>query len=216
MSTPTTAPDRYAGYDVAITPLKTGGRADVIVSNGDRTPASFSSTDIIGKFRAFFDQLALEAEQHADDPIAMVNALARMEALLADVRYVTGEIRGHTAKALSDAKVRRLTVEGVATMEASSTSERTNWQDHALLSRMLDEKYGALVCADHGEVVRPDDLADEILSWVRVQWRLTPIRDAGLDPDDYSTQPTNEDGTPLRTPTVTVKDNLVRRQQVTS
>ena len=211
----TTLPDRYSGYEVAVTPLKSGGRFDVVVSDGDRTPDAFASTDIVDRFRAFFDQLALEAEQHADDPIAMVNALARMEALLADVRYVTAEIRGHTAKALSDAKVRRLTVEGVATMEASSTSERTDWQDQALLTRMLD-RFGCddLVDRGTGALVATDVLAAEILSWVRVQWRLTPIRDAGLDPDDYSTQPTNEDGTPLRTPTVTVKDNRMRAQQV--
>lgn len=214
-TTPTTTPDRYAGYDVSIAPLKTGGRADVVVSNGNVTPAAFSSTDIVDQFRAFFDKLALEAEQHADDPVAMVNALARMEALLADVRYVTSEIRGHTAKALSDAKVRRLTVEGVATMEASSASERTDWQDRALLLAMLGAS-GNIANVDYstGEVLDHGPLVDEILSWFRVQWRLTPIRDAGLNPDDYSHQPTNEDGTPLRTPTVTVKNNSIRRQQV--
>ena len=208
--------ERY-GYDVAVTPLKSGGRSDVVVSNGDRTPSAFASTDIVSRLRVFFDQLAVEAESHADDPVAMVNALARMEALLADVRYVTAEIRDHTARALSAGKVRRITVEGVATMEASSASERTDWQDHALLTKML-ERHGcdSLIDSDTGEVVRSDALATDILSWVRVQWRLTPIREAGLDPDSYSTQPANEDGTPLRTPTVTVKDNLVRRQQVTT
>jgi hypothetical protein len=212
-NTPTT----LDSYDVAITPLKSGGRMDVVVSDANRTPESFTSTDIVDQFRAFFDKLALEAESHKDDPIAMVNALARMEALLADVRYVTAEIREHTATALSETKVRRITVEGVATMEASSSSERTDWQDHALLTKML-ERHGcdSLIDSDTGEVVRSDALATDILSWVRVQWRLTPIREAGLDPDSYSTQPANEDGTPLRTPTVTVKDNLVRRQQVTT
>lgn len=219
-TTPTTVPDRYVGYDVAVTPLKSGGRSDVVVSNGDRTPVAFASTDIVNQFRAFFDRLALEAEQHADDPIAMVNALARMEALLADVRYVTGEIRKHTADALNAEKVRRITVEGVATMEASSTSERTDWQDQALMTAMLNER----VAKDAGFLIEPTtglkipmgDLAAVMLSWFRPAWRLTPIRAAGLDPDDYSTQPTNEDGTPLRTPSVTVKDNLVRRQQITT
>jgi hypothetical protein len=212
-NTPTT----LDSYDVAITPLKSGGRMDVVVSDANRTPGSFTSTDIVDQFRAFFDRLALEAEAHAADPIAMVNALARMEALLADVRYVTAEIRKHTADALNAEKVRRITVEGVATMEASSTSERTDWQDRALLLAML-ERSSSVPNVDYntGEIVDHGPIADEILSWVRVQWRLTPIRDAGLDPDDYSQQPTNEDGTPLRTPTVTVKDNRMRVQQVAS
>jgi len=206
--------ERY-GYDVAVTPLKSGGRSDVVVSNGDRTPVAFASTDIVSRLRVFFDQLAVEAESHADDPVAMVNALARMEALLADVRYVTAEIRDHTARALSAGKVRRITVEGVATMEASSTSERTDWQDQALMTAMLNER----VAKDAGFLIEPTtglkipmgDLAAVMLSWFRPAWRLTPIRAAGLDPDDYSTQPANEDGTPLRTPTVTVKDNSLRK-----
>lgn len=219
-ATPTTVPDRYVGYEIAITPLKSGGRSDVVVSNADETPASFTSTAIVEQMRAFFDKLEAEAEARKDDPIAMVNALARMEALLADVRYVRDSIREHTANALSGAKVRRITVEGVATMEASSASERTDWQDQELMTAMLNER----VAKDTGFLIEPTtglkipmgDLAAVMLQWFRPAWRVTPIRDAGLNPDDYSHQPTDEDGKPLRTPTVTVKDNLIRRQQVTS
>jgi hypothetical protein len=200
---------------VTITPLKSGGRSDMVVSDGNETPASFSSTAIVDQLRAFFDKIEAEADARKDDPVAMVNALARMEALLADVRYVTGVIRDHTATSLSDAKFRRVTVEGVATMEASSASERTDWQDRDLLLAMLDRSTTVPnVDYNTGEIIDHGAIADELLSWFRVQWRLTPIRDAGLNPDDYSHQPTNEDGTPLRTPTVTVKDNVLRRQQI--
>lgn len=203
---------------IQLTPLKTGGRADWhVTSTPDTTglPVPFEQTDITTQLRRFFDALDAEAEQHKDDPVAMVNALARMEAVLADVRAVTATIRKHAAEALAANHVRRMTIDELATVEASSASERTDWQDRDLMVSMLLRALPPLVDSVTGEMVFAEDIADKVLSWVRVQWRLTPIRDAGLDPDDYSTQPTDEDGKPLRTPTVTMKDNLLRREGVT-
>ena len=203
---------------IAVTPLKTGGRADWHVSTSTETssaPAAFIDTDIVAQLRRFFDAIDLEAADRCDDPIAMVNALARMEALLADVRYVTNTIRKHTADALAEHKVRRITIDNVATMEATSEADRTDWQDQALTTDMLANAYPPLINSHTGEVVHVAALAETILSWMRPAWRLTPIRDAGLDPDDYSTQPKNEDGTPLRTPTVRVHDNTFRKDTIT-
>lgn len=212
----TDLPARLGGYEIAITPLKTGGRADVVVTNANETPDSFTSTAIVDQLRSFFDKLEAEADARKDDPIAMVNALARMEALLADVRYVTNTIRDHTATALNNQGIRRLTVEGVATMEGTSASERTDWQDKELMRDMLDTHgWDAIVNQHTGETWQSNEVAETILSWMRPAWRLTPIRDAGLNPDDYSHQPQDEDGKPLRTPTVRVHDNVLRKQQIT-
>ena len=205
---------------IAVTPLKTGGRADWHVSTSTETssaPAAFIDTDIVAQLRRFFDAIDLEAADRCDDPIAMVNALARMEALLADVRYVTNTIRKHTADALAEHKVRRITIDNVATMEATSEADRTDWQDQMLLGHMLTVAFGAkkMVSIGTGVTYDMDHLAEMILTWMRPAWRLTPIRDAGLDPDDYSNQPKNEDGTPLRTPTVRVHDNTFRKDTIT-
>lgn len=204
---------------IQLTPLKTGGRADWhVTSTPDTTglPVPFEQTDITTQLRRFFDALDAEAEQHKDDPVAMVNALARMEAVLADVRAVTATIRKHAAEALAANHVRRMTIDELATVEASSASERTDWQDRKLVQDMLVANVGErLVDASTGNIWTAQDLSAELLTWFRVQWRLTPIRDAGLNPDDYSEQPTDEDGKPLRTPTVTMKDNLLRREGVT-
>lgn len=201
--------------DVMLTPLKSGGRMDAIVRNGNETPAAFESTAIVDRLRAFFAELEAEAEQRKDDPVAMVNALARMEALAADVRYVTSTIRAHAAQALHDQKVRRMTIEGLATVEASTTTERTDWQDTELLTDMIAQHFGdQVVSTESGNIWTAPEIAEQILMWFRVQWRLTPIRDAGLDPDDYSTVPTDEDHKPIRFPTVSFKENVLRKQQV--
>jgi hypothetical protein len=40
---------------------------------------------------------------------------------------------------------------------------------------------------------------------------MTAVRQAGLDPDNYCRVQTDDDGKPVRTPTLRVLDNLVRR-----
>ena len=209
------APDSF----VSVTPLKTGNRADWHVLETKESaglPVPFAETGIIDQLRMFFDRLEAEAEMRRDDPIAMVNVLARMEALLADMRTVTAMIRTYTADALSDRGIRRITIDNVATMEGTSEATRTDWEDQRLLRDMLtsDSDIPRLVDADSGEVVDHDELAQVILRWFRVQWRLTPIREVGLDPDDYSHLPTDEDGKAMRTPTVRVHDNQFRKQDV--
>ena len=204
------------GYEFSITPLKTGGRSDVhVVTHGDVEPSAFGETDIVGQLRVFFDKMDAEIEARKADPVAMVNALARMEALLADVRFVTNTARTRTAEVLDAAKIRRLTIDNVATVEGTSEASRTDWQDEKLLTDMLTCQIGDdFIQRDTGECRTTDVLASMVLEWVRVEWRLTPIRAAGLDPDDYSTQPKSEDGKALRTPTVRVHDNSMRKQKV--
>jgi hypothetical protein len=205
------APD----HPIQITPLKSGGRSDWHVSACRETsalPVPFAETGIIDQLRVFFDRLDAEAEARKHDPVAMVNAMARMEALAADVRTVTAAIRKYAAEAMADYDVRRMTIDGIATVEATSAAERTDWQDQALLTAMIHERIaGTLVSTSTGEQWEAHELAASILSWLRPAWRLTPIRDAGLDPDDYSTQPKDEDGKPIRTPGVRVHDNSIRK-----
>lgn len=208
------------GSPVTVRPLKTGGRADWEVAQFRESagvPAPFADTDITTQLRAFFDRLDQEIERHRGDPIALTNALVRMEAVLADVRSVTNTVRERTAEALAEHKVRRLTIDGLATVEGTSSSERTEWDHHPLLTAMLDAEFATPILAnpDTGELISTEEMATAILSWFRVEWRLTPIRDAGLDPDDYSTQPKDEDGKPLRTPTVRIHENTLRKEQIT-
>jgi hypothetical protein len=44
---------------------------------------------------------------------------------------------------------------------------------------------------------------------------MTPIRDAGLNVNDYCCILTDDDGNPVRTPTLRMLDNLFRRMTTT-
>ena len=189
-------------------PLQRGGRSDWRVPAGTEV-VSFDETDIIARMRLFFDALDAEAERRQDEPVAMVNALARMEALLADVRYVRDTMHKYCATALHEQKIRRLTLEACATVEASSNADRT-WHDKKLMTRLLSEFH--VTDKNTGEVVEPDRMASHLLGFAAVTyWRMKQLKAAGLDPDEYSDIAKDEDGKIIRTPTVRMVDNLIRR-----
>jgi len=66
---------------------------------------------------------------------------------------------------------------------------------------------------DAGLVNHPNDVADLLLECARPEWRLTPLRERGLDPDAYCKVEQDEAGKTVRTPSVRMVDNLVRRSR---
>lgn len=200
-----------ASYPARITPLKTGGRRDVEIGEAETLPAAFMRSDIISQLRRFFADLEAEASDRAGDPVALSQALARMEALLADVRYVRDSMRSLAAEALADERIRRLTVLGVATVEASSEIKRSEWQHNHILSAMLAAHGMALLHLQTGEIHHPEIAAETLLAWFRPEWRMTALREAGLNPDQFCTVASDDDGRPIRTPAIRIVDNIVRR-----
>ncbi len=206
-----------AAYEARVTPLKSGGRRDIEVTPNDANlPASFGSTDVLAVLRQFFDALDQEAQSHEGDPVALAQGLARMEALLADVRSVRDTIRSMTASALNDERVRRLTVSGVVTVEGTSEVKRTEWRNENVLSALLAAHGYALLHVKSGELRHPEIAAPALLEWFRPDWKMTALKAAGLDPDQFCTVATDDDGRPSRTPSVRIVDNIVRRITVTT
>lgn len=202
-----------ATYQARVTNLKSGGRRDVEVTPIDpNLPSSFDRTDIVATLRRFFDALEAEAQEHRGDPVATSQALARMEALLADVRSVRDSIKTLAAEALSDEHVRRLTVYGVCSVEATSEIKRTGWQHAALMEECLATTEWAMIDTSTGEVVPREQAADLLLSWFTPTWKLTALKSLSINPDDYCDVQTDDDDRPVRTPTVRMVDNLVRRR----
>lgn len=211
-------------YRADVTPLKSGGRSDWIVPNdGANLPTPIEARDFVTALRRFFAEMDAEIDRLADDPVATAQALARMETLLGDMRYVRDRLRDVTAASMNAGKVRRLTVQGVVQVEASSTYDRTDWQDEALLVRLLrtvvDPAYDladgdvVLAVVRTGETIGVRELAAWLMPFFRLDWRLTPLRDAGIDPDDYSTVERDDAGKYVRRPTVKVNDNRTKGQR---
>jgi hypothetical protein len=203
-------------YRASVTPLKTGGRRDITVSPDDlNESAAFTTTDITASLRAFFAAIDAEAEQHREDPVALVQALARLDTLAADVRAVRDSVRRMAAEALQTERVRRLVVEGVAAVESATEIKRSEWQHARLLGDMLNREGLSLLDTSTGERIDGTEAAEMLLAWFRPEWKMTPIREAGLDPDDYCSTMTDDDGNAVRTPTLRMLDNLVRRMTTT-
>lgn len=198
-------------YSARITPLKSGGRRDVEVTPNDlQVPHAFERTDIIARLRAFFVALDDEAKEHRGDPVALAQALARLDALVADVRSVRDTIRTMTADALKEQKIRRLTVSGVTTVEGTSEVKRTGWEHERLLADMLDHYGWSLLNQTTGEIAEREAAAETMLEWFRPEWKMTPIKAAGLDPNLYCTVSTDDDGKVVPTPSVRMITNTER------
>lgn len=204
--------DLLTEYRCEVRPLKTGGRRDVAASNQSMTLALQGDESFVDRLRRFFAEMDAEIDHYRHDPIATAQALARVEALLADVRYVRDRLMSTTAASLNEHKVRTLTVQGVVTVEASSELKRSEWQHHRLLVEML-ERLGfseGIVSPHTGEVWTVANLAAVLLEWFRPEWKLTQLKNAGLDPNDFCTVERDEHHKPMRTPTVRIVDNRAK------
>lgn len=199
-------------YTATITPLRSGGRRDVEVAPNDpELPVAFGESDIITRLRQFFDRLEAEAQTHEGDPVALSQALARIETLLADVRSVRDTMKSLAAQALQDQKVRRLTISGVCTVEGTTEVKRTGWRHAELMIDMMRAAKLTVMDRESGEVLTEEDSAAAILTWLNPTWKTTTVKALGLDVDDYCDVSLDDDGVAVRTPTVRMHDNLVRR-----
>lgn len=203
-----------ATHPARITKLK--GKTDRIDVEVEDQVLHFDA--LIGTFmesiRTFFERLEAEAQKRKGDPVALTHALARLETLLADLRFVHSTVKTLTAEALRDAKIRRLTVSSIATIEGTSSATRSNWQHKKLMLTLLRRKMnGAKVLVDTatGEQYLVEDVVDWVLEWCKPDWRLTPIRDLGVDPDDYCDLAKDQNGKIIRDPGVKMVDNSIRR-----
>lgn len=198
-------------YEAKITMLKVGGRRDIEVAPVDpEAPKAFGETDIVGRMRLFFLAIDAEAKAHRGDPVALSQALARLEALVADLRAVKDDVKRMAAEALNDQRIRRLTVQGVVTLEGTSQLKRSGWRNEELLGDLLNGAGFSLLETSTGLLVDGIEAADMLLEWFRPEWKMTAIKKSGLDPNQYCEVETDEDGKPVSTPTVRMVDNRER------
>lgn len=199
------------GHTVNVIPMNRGDRRDIEVTphSVDPSPA-FQTTDIIAQLRQFFDAVEAEAQASKNDPVALAQSLARLEALVADIRYVRDTVKTLAAESLRGEKVRRFTVHGVITLEGTTELKRSGWRNTDLLADMLNGSSLALLKTATGEIVDGVDAAAVLLEWFRPDWKMTPIKQAGLDPDWYCEVQTDDEGKPARTASVRIHNNEMR------
>lgn len=198
-------------YTIKVTPLKgRSRRADWQVASSPPSTA-IDQPDFVVELRRFFAAMDGEVDRYKHDPIATASALVRLEALLADVRYLRDRLKATTADSLDALQVRRLTIDSVCTVEASSEIKRSNWQHAKLLALALERCYGgSLLNGDTGEYIDRDEMAAALLAYFTPEWRLTALRDDGIEPDDYCDIDRDERNRIVKTPTVRIVDNRIR------
>ena len=114
-----------------------------------------------------------------------VSLLVAIRDLRADLAFVASELE----KGLLDRNPpKRFAVDGNE-VEVKKSTTRTKWQNDDLMkvvvARALDER---LSDPDTGEMLEPgwQTVARVISLCMRPSWRLTPLRERGIDPDEFS------------------------------
>lgn len=195
-------------YGVEVTPGRY--RNDWYVSQPtDVQP--IQSMDFVDAMRKFFDGMDREIDARVDDPVATSQALARVETIMADMRYIQNRLKAVTGAAMDELKIRRITVERVATVEASAITADRKWNDLGLLRHVLDNwKH---VDSETGELVDSEVVATLILELAKLSWRSTPMPDRNIQASDWFEREVGDDGKPAKTPTTRMIDNRIRGQR---
>lgn len=192
-----------ASPSVSITEVR-GGRRDVEIT-GDLI--EFSGSDAFSALRRLFADIDSEAQAHSGQPVPLVQALAHLDALVADLRLVRDNVKRYASDALAGEKVRRLVVHGVCTVESVTETARTGWRHPDLMHALMQGTGHRLVCVETGEVFDAQQSTDWLLSVFTPAWKITGLREHGIDPDDWCDVPRDDYGNTVRTHTVRLRAN---------
>jgi len=111
---------------------------------------------------------------------------------------------------LDEQMIRRLTVEEVCTVEGTTEVKRTGWRHAELMTEMFDRSEYALLNTETGEKLPTGEAAAILLGWLSPTWKMTPLKAAGINPDEFCEVSTDDDGKPVRTPSVRMHNNEIR------
>jgi len=127
----------------------------------------------------------------AGDWEALVRGLEPLQQVLGDLRMLEQQVKRGIADTMPE---RRVTVEGVGTVERKAKTTRRNWDSDELLRKIIS---GAILDEQTGELPSsPMVAADLILQELRavmpitgsLGWRVTALRERGIDPDEWCEQ----------------------------
>lgn len=127
----------------------------------------------------------------AGDWEALIRGLEPLQQVLGDLRLIEQQAKRGIADTMPERKV---TVEGVGTVERKAKITRKGWDSDELLRKIIA---GAILDEETGELPEsPMVAADLILQELRavlpitgsLGWRVGALRDRGIDPDEWCTE----------------------------
>jgi hypothetical protein len=125
---------------------------------------------------------------------------------------VRDDVKRRAALALHEQRVRRLTITGVVTVEATTETKRTGWRSDDLLTECFERSDLRALDTSTGVVLNSRESAEAMLRWMRPEWKLTAVRELGINPDAHCAVLSDDDGHPVRTPSLKVIDNTTRKE----
>jgi hypothetical protein len=140
-----------------------------------------------------YEQAASLAEQ--DDWESLIRGLGPLQQILGDLRLLESRVKTYIADTMPE---RRVTVEGVGTVEKLKKVTRRNWDSDELLRKIVSR---AIVDEETGEIPSsPLEAVDMVVNEIRAcvpftgstGWRVGALRDRGFDPDEWCEE--NPDG----------------------
>jgi len=205
------------GYEIEPTPLRGASkRSDWLVRTEPGSDAGTldrpSTTTVL---RQLFADLYDEADRRKGDPIATGRALLNVETLLRDLRSLAAKLKKDTGTTMEALGIRRITLEEAGVWEATSSLTRSDWNTERVVRDYL-QSCGVVDAVDRdGEFCGVEHVARLVADLYGPSNgpRMTPLKDAGLKPDDYCTVAVDEEGKYVRDVSVRVHDNRTGDQR---
>jgi hypothetical protein len=100
------------------------------------------------------------------------------------MRDISGRIEGALVRAMPH---RKMTIEGIGVLEKTTETTRKEW-DHPLVASRVANTVTDTWKHSTGEVLDGDLVAMFLKAFsdaARMEWRVTALRDMGIDPDKY-------------------------------
>lgn len=136
------------------------------------------------KILAVLDEEATPDNLDSYDIETLARLLLQSREMVRVMRDITGRIEQATVRAMPH---RKMVIEGVGHLEKAAETTRRAWDSPLLAGAVLKAAVTQWV-QETGEVVG-DDVANMVLEAfmkaARPEWRVTALRDMGIDADNY-------------------------------
>jgi hypothetical protein len=136
--------------------------------------------------------LDMRREDLLDEQCALV--LAEIKKAIRNMRELEREIETILAERLDNIGQKTLSLDSVGIFERKWSSPAKKWDSEAIISKMFQKlpDIPRLIDKKTGEIQSDADALVSLLAkCARLEWRATPLKELGLDPDEYAEKTTN-------------------------
>lgn len=115
----------------------------------------------------------------AGDLESLAIGLVGFRMLVRDLRTLADATESDLERIMGDSRTRTLTIDYVGVFKRLRSTTRREWQTADLARRLV------LEALERGEIHHPLDVVALLLRHGSITWRVTPLRESGLDPAEW-------------------------------